>query len=114
MAYLNKELLNQLLWTSVNTQQESKYQDTLNVTLARKHDKGNLVHVTDDMYEWTLELEQDRVNFLNQQSLADHQENSIDEALIQIKDKQQQLKNKWKLLFNADSILLHDKSEETR
>lgn len=30
-----------------------------------------------------------------------------------IKEKQQ-LKNKWKLLFNVDSILLHDKSEEAR
>ena len=112
-AYLKKELLDQLVWTSVNAQQESKYPDTLNVTLARKYDKGNLVHITDDMYEWTLELEQERVNFLNHQSLADHQENLIDEAMLQIKEKQQ-LKNKWKLLFNVDSLLLHDKSEETR
>jgi len=68
VAYLKKELLDQLVWTSVVAQQESKYQDTLNVTLARKYDKGNLVHVPDDMYEWTLELEQERVNFLNHQS----------------------------------------------
>lgn len=111
VAHLKKELLDQLVWTSVVAQQESKCQDTLNVTLARIYDKGNLVHVTDDMYEWTLELEQERVNFLNHQSLADHQENLVDEAILQIKGKQQ-LKNKWKLLFNVDSILLHDKSEE--
>ena len=113
VAYLKKELLDQLVWTSVVAQQESKYQDTLNVTLARKYDKGNLVHVTYDIYEWTLELEQERVNFLNHQSLADHQENLVDEAMLLIKEKQQ-LKNKWKLLFNVDSILLHDKSEEAR
>ena len=65
------------------------------------------------MYEWTLELEQERVNFLNHQSLADHQENLVDEAILLIKEKQQ-LKNKWKLLFNVDSILLHEKSEEAR
>ena len=51
---LKKELLDQLVRTSVNAQKESNYQDTLNVTLAQKYDKGN--PVMDDMYEWTWNL----------------------------------------------------------
>lgn len=101
-AYLKKELLDELIWSSVNAQQDSKYQDTLNVTLSWKCDKGNLLHVTDDMFEWTMELEQTRVDFLNQQRLATHQENLVDRALSTIPCNQQ-LQNKWRSLFTLSS-----------
>ena len=101
-AYLKKELLYELILSSVNAQQDSKYQDTLNVTLSWKYDKGNLLHVTDDMFEWTMELEQTRVDFLNQQRLATHQENLVDRALSTILSNQQ-LQNKWRSLFTLSS-----------
>ena len=58
------ELLSQLTWTSSTAQQKSKYKQTLNVTLSRKYDKGTLVHISDDMFEWVLDLEQVRVKLL--------------------------------------------------
>ena len=69
-AYVKKELLEQLIWSIGTAKQESKYQDTLNVTFSWTYEKGGLVHITDQMFEWSLELEQGRVNLLNNQSLA--------------------------------------------
>ncbi|KAJ7394911.1 hypothetical protein OS493_000748 [Desmophyllum pertusum] len=34
-------------WSSGTAKQKSQYQDTLNVTLSRTYDKGQLVHITD-------------------------------------------------------------------
>ena len=71
-AYGKSDLLAQLTWSSSTAQQLSNYQSTLNVTLSRKYAKGTIVHITDGIFEWFLELEQERVNLLNSESLASH------------------------------------------
>lgn len=98
-AYAKKELLEQLIWSSGMAKEESKYQDTLNVTFSWTYEKGRLVHITDQMFEWSLELEQGRVNLLNNQSLATNKEDLVSITLARMLDNQQ-LKHKWKALFS--------------
>ena len=77
-VYGKSQLLTQITWSSSSAQQLSSYQDTLNVTLSRKYDKGTLVHIMDEMFEWFLQLEQERVNLLRSESLASHKENLVE------------------------------------
>lgn len=51
------------------------------MTLSRKYDKGTLVHITDEMFEWFLKLEQERVNLLSSESLASYKENLVEKTL---------------------------------
>ena len=88
-AYAKKELLEQLIWSSGTAKQESAYQDTLNVTLSRTYDKGRLVHITDTMFEWSLELEQERIVLLNHLSLATHKEELVSSTLAKMIGNQQ-------------------------
>ena len=75
-AYGKSQLLTQITWPSSSAQQLSSYQ----VTLSRKYDKGTLVHTTDEMFEWFLKLEQERVNLLSSESLACHKENLVEKT----------------------------------
>ena len=103
-AYAKSALLSQLTWSSTTAQQHSRYKDTLNVTLSRKYDKGTLVHITDDVFEWILDLEQERINYLTSESLARHQEELVENALMCI-NKNNQLLDKWKSLFPVSECL---------
>ena len=93
--YRKSELLAQMTWTSSTAQQQSKYKDTLNVTLSRKYDKGTLVHINDEVFQSILELEQERVNMLNAKVLSIHQEDVIERAL-KVLSGNDKLIQKWK------------------
>ena len=104
-AYGKSQLLTQITWSSSSAQQLSSYQDTLNVTLSRKYDKGTLVHITDEMFEWFLKLEQDRVNLLSSESLASHKENLVEKTLSSILGNNHLL-GQWKALFTVNESLM--------
>ena len=57
--YRKKELLSQQTLSSYNVQSESKAKETLNITLSKEYAKGTLVHISDDVFEWFLDLEQE-------------------------------------------------------
>lgn len=104
-AYGKSQLLTQITWSSSSAQQLSSYQDTLNVTLSRKYDKGTLVHITDEMFEWFLKLEQERVNLLSSESLASHKENLVEKTLSSILGNNYLL-GQWKALFTVNESLM--------
>ena len=104
-AYGKSQLLTQITWSSSSAQQLSSYQDTLNVTLSRKYDKGTLVHITDEMFEWFLKLEQERVNLLSSESLASHKENLVEQTLSSILGNNHLL-GQWKALFTVNESLM--------
>ena len=111
-AYAKKELLEQLIWSSGTAKQESAYQDTLNVTLSRTYDKGRLVHITDTMFEWSLELEQERIVLLNHLSLATHKEELVSSTLAKMIGNQQ-LQDKWKSLFTKQEETFAEGNNES-
>ena len=104
-AYGKSDLLAQLTWSSSTAQQLSNYQSSLNVTLSRKYEKGTLVHINDKIFEWFLELEQERVNLLNSESLASHQEDLVEWTLSCILGNKN-LEGKWNVLFSSDESLM--------
>lgn len=55
------------------------------------------------------ELEQERVNLLNNQSLATNKEDLVSITLVRMLDNQQ-LKDKWKALFSQQETENSDKS----
>ena len=103
--YGKLQLLSQLTWTSSTAEQNSKYKETLNVTLSRKYDKGSLVHISDDMFEWVLDLEQMRVNLLNSKSMSLHQDDLVENALTSILSNNQLLE-KWKGMFDENECFV--------
>ena len=70
---LKKELLDQLMWSSAHAQRDLEYRETLHVTVSRQYVKGSLVHINDEMFKWSLDPQQKRINFINVQTLAFHQ-----------------------------------------
>ena len=54
-AHLKAQWLTQLTWSSSTAKQYLKYNETLNVTLPKKYEKGTLVHISDNLFEWVLE-----------------------------------------------------------
>ena len=98
-----------MIWTSATTKEESKYQDTLNVTFSWTYEKGRLVHITDQMFEWSLQLEQGRVNLLNTQSLATNKEDLVSITLARMLHNQQ-LKHNSKALFSQQENENSDES----
>ena len=104
-VYGKSQLLTQITWSSSSAQQLSSYQDTLNVTLSRKYDKGSLVHIMDEMFEWFLKLEQERVNLLRSESLASHKENLVEKTLSSILGNNHLLEQ-WKALFTVNESLM--------
>ena len=103
--YLKAQLLTQLTWSTSTAQQNSKYKETLNVTLSRKYEKGTLVHISDNLFEWVLDLEQQRVNLFNSKMMAVHQENLVENGLAAV-FANSQLLEKWKVMFSATDCLV--------
>ena len=103
--YLKAQLLTQLTWSSSTAQQNSKYKETLNVTLSRKYEKGTLVHISDNLFEWVLDLEQQRVNLFNSKMMAVYQENLVENGLANM-FANSQLLEKWKVMFSATDCLV--------
>ena len=101
-----------MIWSSGTAKQESAYQDTLNVTLSRTYDKGRLVHITDTMFEWSLELEQERIVLLNHLSLATHKEELVSSTLAKMIGNQQ-LQDKWKSLFTKQEETFAEGNNES-
>jgi hypothetical protein len=56
------------------------------------------------MFEWILDLEQERVNLLNKTNLSIHQDDLIEHVLSSI-EKNEELFRKWKALFSMNEIL---------
>ena len=54
-AYLKAQLLTQLTWSSSSAKQYLEYNETLNITLLKKYEKGTLVHISDNLFEWVLD-----------------------------------------------------------
>lgn len=73
--------------------------------MSRKYDKGTLVHITDEMFEWFLKLEQERVNLLSSENLASHKENLVEKTLSSILGNNQLL-GQWKALFTVNESLM--------
>ena len=90
--YIKAELPSQLTWSSSCAQQQSNCKDTLNVTLLKNYDKGNLVHITDNMFEWILQLEQERVNLLDRRNLSIYQNELVEHVLTNIARNKELLK----------------------
>ena len=103
-AYIKAELLSQVIWSRSDAQENSNSKDTLNITLQKTYDKGNLVHITDNMFEWIIELEQERVNILNKNNVSVHQDDLVEHVLSSMTNNQELLK-KWKAVFSIDEIL---------
>lgn len=72
------------MWSSSTAKQYSKYNKTLQVTLPKKYKKGTLVHISDNLFEWVLNLEQQRVNLFTSKMMAVHQENLVENGLATI------------------------------
>ena len=82
--YIKAELLSQLTWSSSCAQQQSTCKDTLNVTLLKNYDKGNLVHITNNMFQWIIQLEPERVNLLDKRNLSIYQNEFVEHVLRNI------------------------------
>ena len=50
--YLKAQLLTQLMWSSSTAKQYLRYNETLNVTVPKKYEKGTLVHISDNLFEY--------------------------------------------------------------
>ena len=92
------------MWSSSTAKQYSKYNETLKVTLPKKYKKGTLVHISDNLFEWVLNLEQQRVNLFTSKMMAVHQENLVENGLATI-FANSQLLEKWKVMFSATDCL---------
>ena len=103
-GYITAELLSQLTWSSSCAQQQSNCKDTLNVTLLKNYDKGNLIHITDNMFQWILQLEQERVNLLDKRNLSIYQNELVEHVLTNITGNKELLK-KWNELFSKDKVV---------
>ena len=104
-AYAKSALLSQLTRSSTTAQQHSRYKDTLNVTLSRKYDKGTLVHITNDVFEWILGLEQERINHLSSESLARHQEGLVE--ILSIRSSQRSADKMAAFFFALEEIVVN-------
>ena len=96
--YRKNELLSQSTLSSYKVELESKAQESLNITFSREYAKGTLVHISDDVFEWFLDLEQQRVNLLTRDSVAIHHDDLVEHVLSNI-NKNERLKEKWHALF---------------
>lgn len=76
--------MSQLTWSSSAAQQQLNNEEKLNATFSRKYDKGTLVHITNEMFEWVLDLEQERVNQLSCDTLNAHQDDLIEHVISQV------------------------------
>ena len=76
--YLKAQLLTQLMSSSSTAKQYLRYNETLNVTLPKKYEEGTLMHISDNLFECVLDLEQQRVNLFNSKMMAVHQENLVE------------------------------------
>ena len=90
--------------SSYNVQSESKAKETLNITLSKEYAKGTLVHISDDVFEWFLDLEQERVNLLNRHSTAIHGDDLVENVLSSM-NNDYKMKDKWHALFASDRLV---------
>ena len=70
----------------------------------RKYKKGTVVHISDNLFEWVLDLEQQRVNLFTSKMMAVHQENLVENGVATI-FANSQLLEKWKVMFSATDCL---------
>ena len=90
--------------SSYNVQSESKAKETLNITLSKECAKGTLVHISDDVFEWFLDSEQERVNLLNRHIMAIHGDDLVEHVLSSM-NNDDKMKDKWHALFASDRLV---------
>ena len=81
-------------------QQTSNHQDTLMVTEERQYRSRGLIHIEDAAYEFFLELEQMRVDNLNESKLHARHQNLVDDAMEAVKSSDE-LRMIWRVCFPA-------------
>ena len=62
------------------------------------------MHISDNLFEWVLDLEQQRVNLFTSKMMAVHQENLVENGVATI-FANSQLLEKWKVMFSATDCL---------
>ena len=62
------------------------------------------MHISDNLFEWVLDLEQQRVNLFTSKMMAVHQENLVENGVATI-FANSQLLEKWKVVFSATDCL---------
>ena len=72
--------------------------------MSKEYAKGTLIHISDDVFEWFLDLEQERVNLLNNNSMAIHGDDLVEHVLSMI-NKNNKIKGKWHALFSDDHLV---------
>ena len=72
--------------------------------MSKEYAKGTLVHISDDAFEWFLDLEQERVNMLNKDSVAIHGDDLV-EHVLSIINKNDKMKGKWHALFAGERLV---------
>lgn len=70
---------------------ESKYKETLQVTQERQYREAGLIHVSDELYKFTLAMEQMRSNLMNTTSLRHLKGELVKETLTSIQHSEELL-----------------------
>ena len=92
-------------------QESSKYLNTVALTESRQYRSRGLTHIDDNFYEFFLELEQSRVEHLNERKLKASKESVIDDALTAV-TKNPSLEAKWYSCFSTGDELEIDKVKQ--
>lgn len=82
--------------------ESSKYPATLQVTEQKQWRSRGLIHIEDSAFEFFLELEQFRVDFLNEAKLRQHREDLLDVALEKINNSES-LRDMWRRCFPVEA-----------
>ncbi|KXJ08430.1 ATP-dependent DNA helicase PIF1 [Exaiptasia diaphana] len=90
-------------------QKSSKYPKTHSLTENRQYLSRGLIHVEDCVYEFFLDLENFRINVLNNARLRMFKEKLVDHALAEVL-KNDSLIEKWQTCFpsNIDKVIVKD------
>jgi len=87
---------------------ETSYPLTLGVTEDRQYRGRGLLHICDEMYEFTMQLEEIRIQLLNEHKFHREKENIVSLYEIQLLDNTQ-LRLKWSSVIPAEPDLLVSK-----
>jgi len=84
-------------------QERSVFQKTVQVTEARQYRQRGLLHISDDVYLFFMQLEQRRVELLNVHVLKSEHDNLV-EAAISSLTRDADLKESWLQCFPKDDV----------
>ena len=84
---------------------ETKHPGTLEVTESRQYKTHGLIHVSDQFFEFALELEQKRMNGLNSRMLKKHSDKLVEVVEAGLLNDQG-LRLQWRDLFDSFDIMV--------